>query len=883
MLRRALKGWAWLTALVVLAAPAVAVNPASAAATFNVRDYGAAGNGSTNDTAAINKAITAANSAGGGIVQFPSGTYKSSNTIHLKSNVTIQLDSGSTIMGSSAKTYDAPESNPYDAYQDYGHSHFHNAMIYGDRLTNIGFTGSGTIDGGGNLITGNPSSGEADKILSLTRCDGLTLNGVKFRRGGHFAILTNNCNNITSDHLRIDTASDRDGWNVISAQNVTVTNADIAANDDALVFKSDYALGAKLPNGHVTVTDSHLSAQCCNALMFGSETCGDFTDYQFSRINITGAQKSGLGLVSMDGAVITDVHYHDITMTGVRSPIMQKVGTRKRCGNSPGVGRISNITYENVTGTGASPSFSPTLWGESGSNRISDVTFTNVHLTVPGGNGTMSTGVPSNDPNNYNPNSIGTRPAYGFYIHNANNITFNDSSVEFASNDGRPAIIANTGSSIKFNHFTAERGTSSPHDMGFQSVTGYCVADSANTAGGALRISNTSSTESCPTSADFSLGVTPSSQTVTAGSSATYTVNTSTVSGSPGPITLSASGLPAGATATFSPNPVTPGSSSTLTVATAASTPDGSSTLTVTGTASSQTHTATAGLTVGTSGGGGTTVTAEAESGTVTAPMQVASDAAAWGGQYVTVAPGNNSTGSAPSNGSTVIPFSVSAAGTYRFWGRVIAPANTDDSFWVRVDGGSWVNWNDITTGAAWHWAPVTNDASSDAPITASLSAGSHTLTVAYREDGAKLDRVLITDDAGLVPANDPPPAGTRYEAENATISQGVVESNWAGFSGTGFVNLDNVAGSYVEWTANADAAGTATLKFRFANGTTADRPMTITVNGTTAGTLTFSPTGAWTTWQTATVTVPLNAGANVIRATGSTATSGPNLDYLEI
>src|SRR6185295_7796998 len=117
------------------------------------------------------------------------------------------------------------------------------------------------------------------------------------------------CTNVVSDHLTIDTASDRDGWNIISTTNVTITNADIAGNDDALVFKSDYALGAKLPNGNVTVTDSHLSAGCCNALMFGSETCGDFTNYHFERITVKGSDKSGLGLVSMDGAKISDVHY----------------------------------------------------------------------------------------------------------------------------------------------------------------------------------------------------------------------------------------------------------------------------------------------------------------------------------------------------------------------------------------------------------------------------------------------------------------------------------------------------------------------------------------------------------------------------------------------
>ncbi len=464
---------------------------AKAVGTFNVKDYGAKGDGSANDTSAINKAITAANSAGGGTVQFPAGTYKSANSIHMKSNVTLQLDSGSTIRGASGTGYDAPESNANDKYQDYGHSHFHDAMIWGDKLTNIGFTGSGTIDGGGHLITGNPSKGQADKIISLTRCTNLTLSGITLSRGGHFAALINGCDHVVSDHLTIRTANDRDGWNIISTTNVTITNADIAANDDALPFKSDYALGAKLPNGHVSVTDSKLSAGCCNALMFGSETCGDFSDYNFQRITITGANKSGLGMVSMDGANISDVHYRDITISGVRSPIMMKIGSRKRCGGSPGVGHISGITFDNITATGKDPAYSPTIWGQSGGNRINGVTFTNVNITVPGGHGTMSTGVPS-DNGDYNPNSIGTRPAYGWYIHNADNIKFVDSGVKYAATDKRPAVIANSGSSISFDHFTYQSGSGSPFDLGFQSVSGYCV-----TGSGSPRINATGSSQGC--------------------------------------------------------------------------------------------------------------------------------------------------------------------------------------------------------------------------------------------------------------------------------------------------------------------------------------------------------------------------------------------------
>ncbi|MBB2913657.1 glucose/arabinose dehydrogenase/chitodextrinase [Streptosporangium becharense] len=124
--------------------------------------------------------------------------------------------------------------------------------------------------------------------------------------------------------------------------------------------------------------------------------------------------------------------------------------------------------------------------------------------------------------------------------------------------------------------------------------------------------------------------------------------------------------------------------------------------------------------------------------------------------------------------------------------------------------------------------------------------------------------------------------APTRYEAENATISQGTVDTRHAGFTGTGFVDYANVAGSHVEFTVNAATAGNYRLAFRFANGTTTDRPMDISVNGTTVSAgLSFPGTGAWTTWVEKSVTAGLIAGANKVRATATTANGGPNLDRL--
>ncbi|WP_394844893.1 cellulase family glycosylhydrolase [Pendulispora brunnea] len=124
--------------------------------------------------------------------------------------------------------------------------------------------------------------------------------------------------------------------------------------------------------------------------------------------------------------------------------------------------------------------------------------------------------------------------------------------------------------------------------------------------------------------------------------------------------------------------------------------------------------------------------------------------------------------------------------------------------------------------------------------------------------------------------------AQTIYEAENANIGQGVVESNHAGYSGSGFVNFDNVTGSYVEFTVNAAVAGNTALTFRFANGTTTNRPLDIAVNGTVVSSdVAFAGTGAWTNWQDVTITANLRAGANTVRATATTANGGPNLDKL--
>jgi regulation of enolase protein 1 (concanavalin A-like superfamily) len=180
----------------------------------------------------------------------------------------------------------------------------------------------------------------------------------------------------------------------------------------------------------------------------------------------------------------------------------------------------------------------------------------------------------------------------------------------------------------------------------------------------------------------------------------------------------------------------------------------------------------------------------ESENGTSTSPLQTLTDSTASNGLYVQVTPGNNSGSAVPTGGHATFPFIVTTAGDHKVWGRVIAPTTSDDSFWVRVDTQPWVQWNNIVNGTGWHWDVVHNSAAGDAVVLFNLAAGSHTLEIAYREDGTKLDRLLITNQLGLVPSD----AAERPAVSSVTPAPGATGVSPGGFLAAE-VTLPNLGG----------------------------------------------------------------------------------------
>ncbi|MBT2469125.1 right-handed parallel beta-helix repeat-containing protein [Streptomyces sp. ISL-66] len=125
--------------------------------------------------------------------------------------------------------------------------------------------------------------------------------------------------------------------------------------------------------------------------------------------------------------------------------------------------------------------------------------------------------------------------------------------------------------------------------------------------------------------------------------------------------------------------------------------------------------------------------------------------------------------------------------------------------------------------------------------------------------------------------------APVRYEAESSpALCTGTIDSDWAGYSGSGFCNGNNAVGADAQFTVNAPAPGTATLTVRFANGTTTARPAAVTVNGSAATSASFEGTSTWATWATKALRVPVKAGSNTIRLSPTTSAGLPNIDSLD-
>jgi hypothetical protein len=428
-------------------------------ARVNVRDVGATGNGRDNDTAAINRAIEKCSAGGGGDVIFPAGTYAAAS-IHLQSGVRFLLDKDAIIVGTKSG-YDPPEPNAFEKYQDFGHSHFHNALMWGEKIENFAIVG-GRINGGA-IIEGDDPQGRdiGDKVISIKSGRNLLFDGVTHETGGHFVYLLNDCENVTIANVTIKKS--RDGVNLVSCRNVQLHDCNFTGcGDDSLALKSDYALGRKIDSENIFVWNCYLES-AANALQFGAESVGNFQNINFWNIRIGRAWKAGIGMRSADGAVIDGVSYRDVSMKNVDTPISITVGHRLLSGEpNRKVGAIRNILISKLTVTDHRPRVGgiirPSLIAGLPESVVDNLLLEHVRIVGKGGTKNAQSS-PANEPGRRRESALA---AAGLFLQHARDVRLRDVDLSYDLPETRPSLIAQSVSELRLEDLKLQKIQGTP-------------------------------------------------------------------------------------------------------------------------------------------------------------------------------------------------------------------------------------------------------------------------------------------------------------------------------------------------------------------------------------------------------------------------------------
>ena len=441
---------------------------------LDVRRMGAVGDGRAIDSGAVNRAIDRTAARGGGVVHFPAGTY-ACYTIRLKSGVALHLDPGATLLAASVPReglasggYDAaePQGN-WEPYQDYGHNHWRNSLIWGEGLHDIAVFGRGRIWGRGLSrgvnsdpdlpLSGRPGVG--NKSIALKNCHNVLLRDFSVLQGGWFALLATGVDNLTIDNVLVDT--NRDGFDIDCCRNVRISNCTVNSPwDDGICPKSSFALGYARSSENITISDCLLTgsyelgsvlegtwkpmpkefaAHATGRIKCGTESNGGFKNITIS--NCVFDQSRGIALESVDGANCEDITISGISMRGtLHCPLFLRLGRRMRGPPGAAVGTLRRILISDITSYGASPL--PSIIAGVSGHPVEDIKIRDVILhQVGGGTRELAERQPPEQEEAYpEPTMFGELPASGFFIRHARNVEMSNVEIQSASGDSRPAF-----------------------------------------------------------------------------------------------------------------------------------------------------------------------------------------------------------------------------------------------------------------------------------------------------------------------------------------------------------------------------------------------------------------------------------------------------------
>jgi polygalacturonase len=412
----------------------------------DVRDFGTAGNGVDDDTAALQAAIDAA--AGGGRLLVARGTYRCA-TLHLRSGLVLDLAPGATLlMESDSRRFDAQQYPTYETHADHETSDFAHALLAGRDLTDVRITGAGTIDG-------NRARRFGPKPIALFRCRNVGIQGVTILRAPNYAISLGGCEDVVVREVTIREAH-CDGIDPDSCSRVKIMDCDVQSDDDAVCLKSSLILGVPTPCEDVEVAGCRLRSGA-NPWKIGTETSGPVRrvhvhdcaldgrvraerDADWSRM-IGVDEGGGISIETVDGADVRDVLVERCTVAHTYAPIFVRRGARGRGQAVPQPGVLTAVVLRDIDARDARGTASIT--GVAGFP-VGEVRLERVHVEARGGlapDDVPPGPVPEQAAEYPAGSMFGTLPASVLYARHVESLTVEALTLTTLEPDARPELV----------------------------------------------------------------------------------------------------------------------------------------------------------------------------------------------------------------------------------------------------------------------------------------------------------------------------------------------------------------------------------------------------------------------------------------------------------